>query len=67
MPKQKYPDLKNQQSASKTFNVGDELSDDGMLWIQDALGQLSDGANLNNPYESRLVVTQKFKITITKL
>lgn len=64
----KYPNLKNQKSVSKIFQKGDRLRDDGMIWIDDAIEQLSEEKIYGNKvYERDRFVTQKFKITITKL
>lgn len=60
-----------QKSFSKTFNVGYELSDDGLLWFEETLANFSKLVDAKNPahhiYSKNRIVEKKFKITLTEI
>lgn len=53
--------IKYQKSVSKTYKPEDDLSNDGLLWFNDALMQLTQRQN------DELNPKQKFRIKIEKV
>lgn len=58
--------MKPQKSFSKIYNVGDETSNDGLIWFWDVLEDFTK-PDFTNPKCDMRNVTKKFKITITEI